>query len=793
MYNLSHENNEFDDNLIAKLLHITDEKVLNQVLNKLSETVNINNKLLLKMELKRLKKPTAFRIDLRLKFDNCIEYPLNGQNHYLPSFSVNVFKEIIAQYNQHLTIGGVEKFNKIIKEGNTLKKAIAEQKFNSRDYQPYSIEHLFFGNYRTRGEERLFFFSKVLISTPNQQFNGVTSDISVNGIRVVIPDNTNIEKGHVINVEFKGIKSDYIDGVLDNYISYSVVGIEIKTIDGNDKVWIRAVRVSKETQADTFFQKFIQTKKFNSRLNSGDLVPTLLNKGYEHFYMQKALTLPLFFNEKNELAHIIVSDFNRESFNYWKNHDDTYALPTIFNPKFISKLSHSRQCHSESLLYSFSIIHHGVTSFFVATDRELSKSKLFGAFVKFGLSKGTLRVHQFHSAKTSSNFNELGLEFDKLSLLARERIENIGRICVLQDITTKTLISDFTSWHYKPSKEEKKSLLSYRIKNKSSSVDVVPVTFEEKRKETRFAYTMNIEVNNKSRFEVIGHTKNFSINGLYVTLDKPIRAKVKDSVFINIPNELRVKGKEYLSVAYEIISLNKAKTLMRLSMLNSHDKNKAFFRQLVVKNKEEVIPDYGPIHNRGLLDGLCRLYSRHSNLNLLFINKIKGKIQPARLVTCEYETEIKTLLKSCSHDDKNLNIFPIIHSDIESIYSSEKFQKLSESNQPISDEIYISIDKDDGDKQVRLTTRLGSQLTTRKMRIAFLNRARTKGKVFVVLVNLFKTGYLQEKFLDERLALTTKTSQHKVNQASTELKSIIGCLQLTDITISTLKSLQIEY
>jgi len=775
---------ELGQNFIRDSPPFTSEKDYESRLKALSSKFSKSSLFQLKMEVIRLRKLSNNLIDLRRKFGKCTPIPYKDRVHHIPFHAVATFNSLVEKYNGDYTIGVYEAFMKLVHSEQISQATYAEGSSHINNFSAYNVQHLNFGNYRTRGEDRLFLVSELVISTPSFELKGVSSDISVSGLRASVSDGTALFVGQEINIRLTGIRANYISNVLDGYIQYKIVGLENKHYQktGEDRTWVRAIRHNTTTSEDLFFKKYIQTQKLGSRFDSSDMQPILLNKGYEKLFMQQNPAIPMFFNNKAQLAHVLISNSNKSSLDYWKNQHDRNALPYIFTEKFVNEIIEKGDC--ETTIYTFCITKNNSKIYFVATEEQLSESGELLIFAKFGIRKYTFKTFTFTLSNIKSNFDELGLDNDNLSRVSKDRIERLSYVANLKDTTSPECIDDFNCTEGEFSSEQINKLMKYRVLNtEKPEIDMVSINFSDKRKEFRYSYEMAINVDNRAGNSTIGRTQDFSESGLFVELDNSIMAVKGDHVSIDLP--MKYKGSDSKGVSYEIVGINRTRTALHLQMLGNKTSHRGFFKALSEINKENRIKNQSLSYNRGLLDGLCRVYSRYSGTNLLFLKREKGKTLHSRLVTSGLESNISHILGVCNEQQYEKNIYPLLSSGIEKKYNSPEFKSLSTSDEPIVEDMYIYIERNDND-EINIRSKMACDLKTFKLKKMFLEKARKNGKVYIVQASIFKVGMLNKNFIHQQLTKTRKTSKHKIVQANRELDSTIGGILLTDVTKSTL-------
>ena len=775
----------FESEVIDKLIPLRSSRSMDLALSALEKDNVVSNTFLVKMEVNRLRSPSTRSIDLRdRKNATCLSFTYAGISHYLTKPAINEFQRLVKFYNDLYTTGVYESLLKsldnLIESTSTQEHAAKASKY---DFEVFNVERLGFGLYQTRAETRVFYSSKIMVSTPNQDFSTRTTDMSTSGVRILLPENTNVTRGDVIDIKYEGIRKEFINEILNDFISYKVVGI-----DGDEsKRWARAIRLDSSAPLNLFLKRFIQERRVFDRVNSSDLCPTLLNKGYENIYVQKSSGLPMFFGKDLSMAHVLVSDNNKSTLDFWVNHRGQNTLSLAINKTRLSYLLGSEDS-TDIQVYAFSYELKGKTLFFTACDDEFPSSKIKNVFLSLGLKLRTLRIFKLSLNHAKCPYNKLGLENDGLSKITIERISKISAVGVLHDITTDAALSDIKYSLEGANVLESMSLLKpFVVFGESTLVDIVPASFMSKRKSLRYLYNLQVRAcrNNKV---YNGTSKNFSVEGLLIELNSPIDAATGDLLNIEIPQQKNSAALQ--SHPYRIIKMNRARTDIHLKLTTTEhlESNKRFFGDLIKANKGQIKSDHGPCHSKGLLDGLCRLYSRLGNINVLFMQTKRHSLVPRRLMTND-SGSLANLLKSCSTDKSTFNLFPILNSKIGSLLNSPDFLERSPSDGYLKEDLFIYIDSTK--EYPRVISKLASELPTPKMRSMFLKNSRSKGHVYVLQLHMMKTSNLDLTFVDEQLASTHRYARYHIDDVKNELQNISTAINLIDITKLTLKRIGI--
>nr|WP_269808487.1 hypothetical protein [Enterovibrio nigricans] len=97
---------DHDQALFDQLLPLYEKEGFDELLQKLTQPLSNPERLLLKMEVRRLMTPSPKAIDLRGKvMGTCRQYTLNDQSHWLDDVAINLYHRRLNIYQGQLTQG----------------------------------------------------------------------------------------------------------------------------------------------------------------------------------------------------------------------------------------------------------------------------------------------------------------------------------------------------------------------------------------------------------------------------------------------------------------------------------------------------------------------------------------------------------------------------------------------------------------------------------------------------------------------------------------------------------------
>lgn len=759
---------------INKLNIIEEKGSLDIALVKLMGTGTNSERFLMKMEIKRLRKPCVKRIDMRDKAKaDCQVYIFKGINHFMTTQAISFFEQMVDIYQGNYSNGVYES---VIAELDNLLDPVSFEKNNhdwasKSKYELFNVAKFSYGLYQTRANKRIFLNTSILVSSSNQKFTSLTYDISFDGLRFSLPKDNHLKADEVVNIHFTGLKKLHMKKYLNKLFSYKIVHID----DKEQKKHVRCVRINKTNEEDDFFKRFTSTQQVFQRVDASDTGPLLLNKGYEQYYAQKSTGIPLFLDVMQDVQHVLASDNNKTTLDFWLNQYDKSVLPLVFTEDLLEK---SQATGNKGLIYCIKYEIDKKIHFFVATHLQLLEKRLFDTFLSFGLNRAVFKVFKLQLNPITCPTSKLGLENDGLSKVTIERLERLKELCVLHDITSPHYIEDLKALYRYDKGLPFNDIKQFLLKGETKPLDVVEANFISKRENVRYMHRMEITVSHNQR-KFVGQSANFSVHGLSIELEKGITADTGDTINITIPNT-KIK-----SQFYRIVRMNPAKTTIHLKLAyTSQTKyNNIFFEELIKSNQTKLNADYCPTHSKGLLDGLSRLYCRFGSLSVLFLSQEQNKTSIMKY-TSSRNNDLSQLMSACSFNKDVANTYPITNSSFGSLIYSKEFLKEELKDGYEINELFICIETNG--ELPKITTKLASELVSPKIRKLFVENSRRRGQLFVVQVHTTPTNPLDLSFVDACMLTLNRYAQYHIVDVKNELTRIFAAINVVDITKATL-------
>lgn len=220
--------------------------------------------------------------------------------------------------------------------GNTRKSLdtgeIMERLSAPVDSIPDSVK---FGYLERRREERYLLQTQVDLSLKGRTFSGVTQDISVRGLQVVIPveQATGQQVGDTVYLDFVGLQGK-VSNVKLKDIEYRIANIML-----NDKLRLRLERIINRRQEDIngFFIDIINRNRHKLPVDVEETLYAVKSRLHESIIAENLIGIP-FFMAKDDAGAVIVqklalNDMPCKLASFFRQPDGNYDLSPLIETK----------------------------------------------------------------------------------------------------------------------------------------------------------------------------------------------------------------------------------------------------------------------------------------------------------------------------------------------------------------------------------------------------------------------------------------------------------------------------
>ncbi|WP_448247076.1 PilZ domain-containing protein [Thalassotalea agariperforans] len=761
---------------------------------------------LLKMELKRLAQPCTRLIDLRGLVDGeCKTYEHNDRPHYLDDIAIKVFEENVAYYGGY-TFGVYEavtntenNFRVIYQREKSNTAAIQNVDAKQIEKTQYPAKLYNFGPYYNRIEERMNFAIPFEVTIGKEKTECVSSDLSVNGCKFRLTKPIKLAIGDTINIRFIGLEQDF---QFDDEKGYSYEIKNIQQIERSQLIGTERI-YSGDKNRDSFRRfllGFIQGNKRRYKINLDNTINALQSRTFEQYLLPKINELPVFFTKNKEQLiprYALTCHDNRRTFEYWSNESKQSTLYCLFTPERIEKLLKAQKLGKPLIVYSFIHENNGQSYFYTADDKQLAEDLVFmKQFLGFAAAKNSFAITQLslldveqsyaHSPITLSESLEkkdayLNEPFSKDVL---EIIANLAAIGVVTDITTDSLIEEYRQFSFEGILTDKLKRFGHKRQPLEQPVDAVGINYSNHRNEPRFFYTTPVVVE-ADKVTWKGTSKDFSISGMKVELEKSAVLMKGDIVYLTFPNLQKITSSfELAKLPYEVMRINKAKTIVNLRVhVKQHQHiGRSFFKLLIEKNKDKLTADEYVMMTPGLAKSLRNIYSRTMLSSAVVIQTSGSRYKFEALTSSKVDSPFISAMNQLSDKRGAYNLYPLLKNHIIENVISQNLKKQQVGDAPFTEVLYIAIDSSLESLEKAVITKVSSELASAKLKQMFISNALKKGLFFCIEIKVFRVDKPDIKHLNPELSYVGSYAIHRGKQLEQEIYSVAGMMQFYDIT-----------
>lgn len=792
-----------------------------------SETANF----LQKMEAKRVLRACFETIDMRGKVPGeCRKYLLNNRIFFLDDVSYGLYQQGLKAHNGMFTVGTYESIlngkhtNRAIREAQQAKeleerrKAMApprreesEEQAAARDkskplFQPEVVP---FGYFKKRREDRLQYVTAVEITADGKVCSGMTRDISVRGLQIVLKGVYNFKPGGEIRIAFTALQEQNPSVELHD-LPYQV--IESEQHDAEHQLRVQLALPKPSPSFSNFVVDLIERYKRKYKLDVEDDFWSVCSWLYERVYSESLMQMMFFvkLDEAKQLATqaVAVTDGNQPFAHFFRNDVDNYDFSCLCLPSRLQALQQRR----EIMLMMYRDKVGNDYRIHSAADFEFKDDKSMQAFMRFTLA------HQEHCIIKLIASNEplrelsprkfemvtgrlLEKSEDEVKYL-RERLDELLFTGMVVDITAQleSVLSDNlildkgqidvqglncwmgTSRRQLPLYQEVEQCREFPIP------DLIRFGYVERRREDRYLAETSVEVVTRQG-RIKGRTRDISKRGLAVKTEAAIEVNVGDEIHVALISlQAKRPSLDLSHVPYRVVKVEAgaSTTIMLERMRNKLEYEiDDFFVELITKNKHKLAVDIND--TRGAT--LSRVYEGTASENAMTIpffiargEEGGGELQ--KVAVPEGDSSLVDFFRDAAGkpDFSWLTDSRLVLALYQQMGQMGR-QASHEQRRPSAVEIEVYCYREttpDGASALRVATEL--EFTAEEARIAFLDAAVASGDFRILKLMATYTLELNKLELDTAIESIRSQSKHRALKLQEQLHAIVGYGELIDIT-----------
>ena len=761
---------------------------------------------LLKMELKRLAGPCTRLIDLRgLVNGECKTFEDDKKIHFLDDVAIKVYKENIAQYGQY-TFGVYEAVNNTKNNFRVMYKKdkaaiqspskVAEE--SNLDKTEYPAKLFQFSGHIDRCEERMNYSLAIEITLANKNIvESTCSDISVHGCKFKLSPVENFEIGDFLQIRFIGLEEEFNFGK-ENQFSYIIRNIQ--RTDEYLQLGVAWVVEQKSQVFQKFLQDFIQGNKRRYKINLDNTIKALESRGFEQYVMPKISELPVYLEFKHRVIlprYALTSSNNQHIIQYWQDENHHSTLHFLLTQLRVQKLKELAKVGKSLLVYSFIHKNKDKSYFYTADENQLREdSEFMKHFLGFAADKDSFAISDLSLLDVKEEYAHSPLTLSG-TLLQKDQYLNEGPsqevfsalkdfpyLVSITDVTDQKLVNDYQRLSFDNISTTKLKQLGHKRLNQQIIVDQVGINYKNQRKEARFQFKTPTLIETQG-VQWPGVTCDFSTSGIKVELEKSTVLTKGDVVFLSFPKLQKITSSfDLKELPYEVMRINKAKTEIHLRVyVEKHQHiGRKFFKLLIDKNRDKLKSDEYITFNPGLANAFRNIYSQSLPSTFMMIQASGRRYKIEALASGKENGKLLSYMRELSEETDSYNLYPLLNNSQMTNLMSVALKKMHSSDKPISDLLYIAIDPKNDVLEKSVITKMESELPTLKLKALFINNALKNGLFFCLQIKLSRSEEPDMDHLNPELSYVSSYAIHRGKQIEQDIWSVVGMIQLFDIT-----------
>jgi len=774
------------------------------------KNVPVTERFLLKMELKRLAASCTRLIDLRGHVDGeCRSFAYGECIHFLDDVAIKVFEESIAAYDEY-TFGVYEAVtntennfrviyqNEKLNSAEPLLKAKPVQK--NLDKTQYPAQLYTFGPYFNRREERMNFAISLIITLDNnKKVESTSSDLSVNGCKFRFNDIKEISVGQTIYIRFVGLEQEFKFGNEDGF-SYKVCNIML--VDNIQLVGVARIYEDEKKHCGfkQFLTGFIQGNKRRYKINLENSISAIQSRCFEQAVLPKINELPIFIEEINNkmLPRYVLSGINNQKiYQYWQNENGVSTLNNLITEDRLERLKTAASFGKSLIVFSFVHESLGKSYFYSADNAQLAEDESFMRdFLGFSANKLNFSVTSLSLLEFDQNKSSLPLTLSEsisvknkylnlpIPKSVNETLSRIHCIVVANEITYETLIEDCKQLFTDNIEITKLKKFGHKRSIKSLVVDEIGINYKNHRRELRFKYTTQVVIECEG-VKWQAESIDFSESGLKLALDKATVLSKGNVVHLSFPNLQKITSAFALKkLPYEVISINQSKKIVSLRVFVEQHQHigRTFFKLLIDKNREKLAPDEYAMMSPDLAKALRNIYSSTMVIPSLVIQTSGRRYKVEVIAVGSEQGKFIPHMRQLSDRAKFYNLYPLLGDLQVNTLLTTSLKKMTVKGGAATEVLYIAINPDIELVDKSVTMKLASEFENNELKTLFIISAQKRGYFFAIQLKISRTDEPDMDYLSPELNYISSYAIHRGKQIEQDIWSIVGVVQLFDIT-----------
>ncbi len=786
------------------------------------------------LEQKRIRRPCFETIDMRGKVPGeCQRYLLNNRVFWLDDTSYGIYQDGVKNSNGVFTVGTFEAIvngshtNRAMREAQNARELAAQQQAQQsranharsasatggdaekRTHAPvpelYQPELIPLGYFKRRRDERLQYVTAVQLQAGGKVFNGITRDISVGGVQIVLKGMHRFAPGTEVLLGFSGLQEQGARIDLGS-LRYRIVAGEQH--EAEHQLRLQLLPGGAPEGFDAFIRDLIERYRRKYKLDVEDDYWSVCSWLYERLYAESDMQLAFFVNQgaDGQLATqaVAVTDGNQPFAQFFRNDVDNYDFSALCLP---SRLNHLRE-QGECLLFLYREKVGNEYRLHSVADFELPDLRAQQAMLRFTLAHEEHCIAKIIASEipmqriSATKFDMLTGRLmeksaDEVAAL-RGRLDALLFTGTVIDITAQVQTAfasrvvlergaiDIQGLHCWVGAVRKQLPLYQEVERLAvmPAPELVRFGYVERRREDRYIAETSVEIHARAG-KVKGRTRDISKRGLALRLEQPLAIDVGEEIKVALVSlQAKRPSLDLSRVPYRVVKLENADgvTTLMLERLRNKFEHEIddFFVELITKNRHKLAVDVND--TRGAT--LSRIYEgtaagNAGTLPFFIARQEEGGGRLQAVAVPEGKCPLAGFFRGADghHDFAWLSESRLVLALYQQIGQlAREADREEQRPPPIEIEVYAY--RQNG--ALRVATEL--EFADDAQREAFLATALAASEHRVMKLMATYTLELNKAELDAAIETIRNQSRHRAGKLHEQLSAVIGYGELIDIT-----------
>jgi hypothetical protein len=809
---ISNHLRRFEKQILSLVPYASNDR-LEYLVKKLLPEENSSRHLAVKNEIKKLAQQSNKSIDLRTLFHESKLVEHNKVLHYLDSAGEQLFKQKLVEYQNLYTIGIYHEVyedakNRINqKKNNGSVSKLDGFTIDKTEPKPLVNQNRILNELKQLNSACKVFINPIMGMTKQGKIEvGITANIEKMNNQKVVIQTTNALQNVTSDKVYLWLYDHHedIEFTDELELGFLIIDKQKSLVHNKFEYLLKFSSPLTEKQMRVLFSHYLRQKKLAiigpTERFIQPLFDSVTSKGYEQLYLNKTHDIPLlcFKNDNRWHAKIAMkTSGNDDLWNFFSDEEQSFHLPVLLGNKDIQRALDERNTVDKYAFilkstYKNKFVYSIIWYDDVVTNRSVKMA--FNNYFKGGLFR-VVKISSSYINSAEDAYVPSALPchvHPKMAVLNRAIPK--AALDIISDCDHMITVSDITSLYeiiYLPCKgeiSELEALLPKRFQlstvDELYNTEIVTAENDDSRSEDRFilSFSMAITRSNNVVTNISGKTKNVSVQGLLVQLEKETKFKAGEEIEIEltvpfIELERTVKKQKYIVLGYDS---HGAVRLLMNSIESKHSACRAIRKYIYqhIDNIEACGQRGSRIY--GLQKAMRNIYA-HNHFSIPFYLKATKHQQYINAASFSGNSSLKHLVyKNENSEEIILNLLSNkkFRDSCLSIITALAYKKL-----PARAFYILVLPKDHNeDEAYSFWYRDLSILKKSSQLQEYTNKVSSHGKPAILKVELKRSDKVQNMYYRDEISYLKTLDKDLAHDLETQLDNTIGIGEVTDLT-----------